>query len=72
MARRIAEQELGRHVVGERRAEVGDVPVGLDQVEPAVVVGVERGQAEAEEMAGGGGQARGADRSLKSPPPWLW
>ena len=67
VARRDAEQELGRHLVRDRGAEVGDVPVGLDQVEPAVVVGVERGQAESEEPPGGGGQARGG-RSVAEQP----
>ena len=51
------QQELRGHPVGEERAEVVNVPVGGRQVEPAVGVGVEEGDAEAESLAGRDGQA---------------
>ena len=36
----VAQEKLGRHRVRHRRAIVVDVPVGLSQVEPAIVIGV--------------------------------
>ena len=54
------EEQLRGHRVGRLGPEVVDVAVGLDQVEPAVVVGVEEGDPEAEAGAGGGEQAEGA------------
>ena len=57
LARAVAEKKLGGHGVGDRGAVVVDVAVGLDQVEPAVVVGVERGQPEAEHEPGRRGEA---------------
>ena len=40
----VTEEELGGHLEGDVGAKVIDVAVGLGQVEPAVVVGVERRQ----------------------------
>ena len=57
LARTVAEEELRGHRVGDRGAVVVDVAVGLRQVEAAVVVGVERGQPEAEHEAGRRGEA---------------
>ena len=57
LARAVAQEELGGHRVGDRRAVVVDVAVGLRQVEAAVVVGVERGEPEAEHEAGRRGEA---------------
>ena len=52
-----AEEELQRHRPGEARPVVEDVSVGRDQVEPAVVVGVEESDPEAEQRAAGHRQA---------------
>ena len=46
----VAEQELRSHLVRDRRAEVGDVAVGLDQVDPAVVVRIQGREPEAEDL----------------------
>src|SRR5439155_12369522 len=52
-----ADQQLRGHCVGNVRAVVADVPVGRYQVEPSVVVGVQEGDPEAQEVAAGRGQA---------------
>ena len=52
LSRAVAEKELRGHLIGDRGAVVGDVAVGLNEVEPAVVVGVEGGQPEAEHEPG--------------------
>ena len=46
--------------------------VGLGQVEPAVVVGVEGDQTEAEHLRVAAASPAAVDRSLKIPSPWLW
>src|SRR5262249_44124428 len=51
-----AAQELGRHCVRYARAVVVDVPVGRGEVELAIVVGVEEGDAETEKEPALGGQ----------------
>ena len=56
---RIVQKELDWHLPGELRAAVVDVAVGRDQVEPAVVVGVEEADPEAEDIATGRRQADG-------------
>ena len=54
-----AEQELERHHPGEPGPGVEDVPVGAEQVETAVIIGVEEGDAEAEQGTAGRRQADG-------------
>ena len=54
----LTEKELGTHGVWDRGAIVADMAVGLGQVEPAVVVGVESGQPKAEHQLCRRGQTR--------------
>ncbi len=54
---RAAQHELRRHRVGNLGADIGDVAVDRQEVEPAVGVGVEEGDAEAQAEPAGGVQA---------------
>ncbi len=69
---RSARQQLDGHLPGEGGPVVADMAVGGDQVEPAVVVGVEEGDAEAQQRTRGRGQADAAVWSANSPRPRLW
>ena len=56
LALRVAQPEPGGHGVGQSRPAVVDVAVGGDEVEPAVVVGVEERHAEPQQIPAGRGQ----------------
>ena len=64
-------RRAGRHGVGDLRPVVVDVAVGRGQVEAAVVVDVEEGDAETEPVAGRHRQPDAAVWSPKTPPPRL-
>ena len=66
LAPTVAEEQLRGHQVGERGAVVVDMAVGLRQVEAPVVVGIERGEPEAEHEPGRRGE-RGRGRSVAEP-----
>ena len=57
MSRCVTEQELRGHGVWHMRAQVVDVAVGRGEIEPAVVVGVEKGSSEAQEKPARSGEA---------------
>ena len=56
---RPAGQQLDRHFPRENRRIIADMPIGGDQVEPAVVIGIEEGDTKPQQVACGRGQAHG-------------
>ncbi len=67
---RPARQQLNGHLPGEDGLVVADMAVGRDQVEPAVIIGIEEGDAEAQQLAGRRSQAhrRGVVREQAAGP----
>src|SRR5262249_52972701 len=65
----LAQEELRRHGVGTVGPEVADVAVGRGQVEPTVVVGIQEGRAEAQQVAAGCRQADRRGAVQESPGP---